>query len=176
MYILNKKNGNIQECHNADAIKVCRKDTDHYAVAATMEELEGKAANKPQDGPKKPEAGENTKEPGKAAPEGAEELREGKEEQQATGGSTEGGEGQQKPGGSAEGGEGKQEGSGQETGAGEDKPGQGGEDPLNGAGDERLTELNGKKVAELREIAKGMGIQGYANMNKDTLVAMIMNH
>ena len=44
MFILNKKNGNIQECHNADAIKVCRKDTDHYAVAAAMEELEGKAA------------------------------------------------------------------------------------------------------------------------------------
>lgn len=167
MFILNKKNGNIQECQNADAIKVCRKDTDHYAVAATMEELEGKAANKPQDGPKKPEAGENTKEPEKAAPEGAEELREGKEEQQATGGSAEGGEGQQ---------EGTGEGAGQEHGAGEEKPGQGGEDPLNGAGDERLTELNGKKMAELREIAKGMGIQGYANMNKDTLVAMIMNH
>lgn len=167
MFILNKKNGNIQECHNADAIKVCRKDADHYAVAATMEELEGKAANKPQNEPKKPEAGENTKEPEKAAPGAAEELKEGNEEQQATGGSAEGGEGQQ---------EGTGEGAGQETGAGEDKPGQGGEDPLNGAGDERLAELNGKKVAELREIAKGMGIQGYANMNKDTLVAMIMNH
>lgn len=167
MFILNKKNGSIQECHNADAIKVCRKDAEHYAVAATMEELEGKAANKPKDGPKKPEEGENTKEPEKAAPGAAEELREGKEEQQATGGSAEGGEGQQ---------EGTGEGAGQEPGAGEEKPGQGGEDPLNGAGDERLAELNGKKVAELREIAKGMGIQGYANMNKDTLVAMIMNH
>ena len=167
MFILNKKNGNIQECHNADAIKVCRKDTDHYAVAATKEELEGKAANKPQNGPERPEAGENTNTPEKAAPEGAEGLREGKEEQQETGGTAEGGEGQQ---------EGTGEGAGQEPGAGEEKPGQGGEDPLNGAGDERLAELNGKKVAELREIAKGMGIQGYANMNKDTLVAMIMNH
>ena len=167
MFIYNKKNGNIQECHNADAIKVCRKDTDHYLVAATREELEGKAANKPQEEPKKPEAGENTKEPEKAAPEGAEGLREGKEEQQETGGTAEGGEGQQ---------EGTGEGAGQEPGAGEEKPGQVGEDPLNGAGDERLAELNGKKVAELREIAKGMGIQGYANMNKDTLVAMIMNH
>lgn len=167
MFILNKKNGNVQECHNADAIKVCRKDTDHYAVAATKEELEGKAANKPQNGSEKPEAGENTNTPEKAAPEGAEGLREGKEEQQETGGTAEGGEGQQ---------EGTGEGAGQEPGAGEEKPGQGGEDPLNGAGDERLAELNGKKVAELREIAKGMGIQGYANMNKDTLVAMIMNH
>ena len=154
MFIYNKKNGNIQECHNADAIKVCRKDTDHYLVAATREELEGKAANKPQEEPKKPEAGENTKEPEKAAPEGAEKLTEGNGEQQAAGGNA---EGSGKP----------------EEGAGEEKTGN---DPLNGAGDERLAELNGKKVAELREIAKGMGIQGYANMNKDTLVAMIMNH
>lgn len=161
MFIYNKKNGNIQECHNADAIKVCRKDTDHYLVAATREELEGKAANKPQEEPKKPEAGENTKEPEKAAPEGAEKLTEGNGEQQAAGGNAEGGEKQQ-------------EGSGKpEEGAGEEKTGN---DPLNGAGDERLAELNGKKVAELREIAKGMGIQGYTNMNKDTLVAMIMNH
>lgn len=161
MFIYNKKNGNIQECNNADAIKVCRKDTDHYLVAATREELEGKAANKPQEEPKKPEAGENTKEPEKAAPEGAEKLTEGNGEQQAAGGNAEGGEKQQ-------------EGSGKpEEGAGEEKTGN---DPLNGAGDERLAELNGKKVAELREIAKGMGIRGYANMNKDTLVAMIMNH
>lgn len=161
MFILNKKNGNIQECHNADAVKACRKDADRYLVAATREELEGKAANKPQEGLKKSEAGENTKEPEKAAPEAAEKATEGKGEKQAAGT-----------------GDGEKAGAGEEkqAGAGEEKTGQGGEDPLNGAGDERLAELNGKKVAELREIAKGMGIQGYANMNKDTLVAMIMNH
>ena len=153
MFILNKKTGNFQECHNADAVKACRKDADRYLVAATREELEGKAANKPQEGLRKSEAGENTKEPEKAAPEAAEKATEGKEEKQAAG------TGEEK-----------------QAGAGEEKTGQGGEDPLNGAGDERLAELNGKKVAELREIAKGMGIQGYANMNKDTLVAMIMNH
>lgn len=153
MFILNKKTGNIQECHNADAVKACRKDADRYLVAATREELEGKAANKPQEGLRKSEEGENTKEPEKAAPEDAEKATEGKEEKQAAGAGEE-----------------------KQTGAGEEKTGQGGEDPLNGAGDERLAELNGKKVAELREIAKGMGIQGYANMNKDTLVAMIMNH
>ena len=161
MFILNKKTGNIQECHNADAVKACRKDADRYLVAATREELEGKAANKPQEGLRKSEAGENTKEPEKAAPEAAEKATEGKEEKQAAGT-----------------GDGEKAGAGEEkqAGAGEEKTGQGGEDPLNGAGDERLAELNGKKVAELREIAKGMGIQGYANMNKDTLVAMIMNH
>ena len=161
MFILNKKTGNIQECHNADAVKACRKDADRYLVAATREELEGKAANKPQEGLRKSEAGENTKEPEKAAPEAAEKATEGKEEKQAAGT-----------------GDGEKAGTGEEkqAGAGEEKTGQGGEDPLNGAGDERLAELNGKKVAELREIAKGMGIRGYANMNKDTLVAMIMNH
>lgn len=161
MFILNKKTGNIQECHNADAVKACRKDADRYLVAATREELEGKAANKPQEGLKKSEAGENTKEPEKAAPEAAEKATEGKGEKQAAGT-----------------GDGEKAGAGEEkqAGAGEEKTGQGGEDPLNGAGDERLAELNGKKVAELRGIAKGMGIQGYANMNKDTLVAMIMNH
>lgn len=161
MFILNKKTGNIQECHNADAVKACRKDADRYLVAATREELEGKAANKPQEGLKKSEAGENTKEPEKAAPEAAEKATEGKGEKQAAGT-----------------GDGEKAGAGEEkqAGAGEEKTGQGGEDPLNGAGDERLAELNGKKVAELREIAKGMEIQGYANMNKDTLVAMIMNH
>ncbi len=161
MFILNKKTGNIQECHNADAVKACRKDADRYLVAATREELEGKAANKPQEGLRKSEAGENTKEPEKAAPEAAEKATEGKGEKQAAGT-----------------GDGEKAGAGEEkqAGAGEEKTGQGGEDPLNGAGDERLAELNGKKVAELREIAKGMRIQGYANMNKDTLVAMIMNH
>lgn len=37
-------------------------------------------------------------------------------------------------------------------------------------------QLRAKTVADLRTIAKEKGIQGYANMNKDTLVAMIMNH
>ena len=65
MFIYNKKNGNIQECHNADAIKVCRKDTDHYLVAATREELEGKAANKPQEEPKSRRRGKIPKNPKK---------------------------------------------------------------------------------------------------------------
>ena len=113
MFILNKKTGNIQECHNADAVKACRKDADRYLVAATREELEGKAANKPQEGLRKSEAGENTKEPEKAAPEAAEKATEGKEEKQAAG------TGEEK-----------------QAGAGEEKTGQGGDDPLNGAGDE----------------------------------------
>lgn len=42
--------------------------------------------------------------------------------------------------------------------------------------EEQTKKLETMKVSELREIAKAKGIQGYANMNKDTIVAMIMNH
>ena len=44
--------------------------------------------------------------------------------------------------------------------------------------EEEITEkdLSKKSVDELRKIAKKEGIQGYANMNKATLVQMILNH
>ena len=44
--------------------------------------------------------------------------------------------------------------------------------------EEEITEkdLSKKSVEELRKIAKKEGIQGYANMNKATLVQMILNH
>lgn len=152
MFILNKTTKTIQECHNQDAIKACKKDADHYAVAETREELlapakepekapeenTGKPSQEPQNKPEEGKGGETPKEEQKNAPEGT---------QGAQGGTSEGG---------------------QQDGTNED--------PLNTAGDERLAELNAKKVAELREIAKAAGIQGYANMNKDTLIAMIMNH
>ena len=41
---------------------------------------------------------------------------------------------------------------------------------------EKKAALEGKKVDELRKIAKSEGIQGYGNMSKDTLVEIIMNH
>ena len=48
-----------------------------------------------------------------------------------------------------------------------------GEKDPEGEGEEQL---RSKTVADLRKIEKKKGIQGYANMNKDTLVAMIMNY
>lgn len=41
---------------------------------------------------------------------------------------------------------------------------------------EKKAALSKLKVEELRKIAKEMKIQGYNNMNKDTLVATILNH
>ena len=35
MFILNKSTGVVQECHNDDVIRVCRKDAEHYTVAET---------------------------------------------------------------------------------------------------------------------------------------------
>lgn len=41
MYIRNKS-GLIQECHNEDVIKSCRKDMDHFMVAESLEDLTAK--------------------------------------------------------------------------------------------------------------------------------------
>lgn len=38
MYIKNKS-GLIQECHNEDVIRSCRKDADHFTVSETLEDL-----------------------------------------------------------------------------------------------------------------------------------------
>lgn len=56
----------------------------------------------------------------------------------------------------------------------EDAAGQGAWKDLPDA--EKKAALEGKKVDELRKIAKSEGIQGYGNMSKDTLVEIIMNH
>lgn len=156
MFILNRNNMQIQECHNSDVIKVCTKDTKNYAVAATKEELET-AAGMAQKQPETNEAEENINGGQKTDPEG-----------------TQGGQG------------GNSEGTNQQQGTNENGQGNDPEDAQqqNGQGDEwknlpeeeKLAALEAKKVDELRKIAKAEGIQGYGNMTKDTLVAMIMNH
>lgn len=134
MFILNKKTGTVQECHNNDAIKVCRKDTDNYTVSEKREELLKEHAEEPKKEPEKEEAGNSspdTKKDDSGAAEGAQDGENGE------------GKGQQESEGGAE-----------------------------------LTEeaLNAMKVEDLRAIAKEKKIQGYGNMNKQTLVAMILNH
>lgn len=140
MFILNKKTGNVQECHNKDAIKACRKDADNYAVAEKREDLE-KATEKPKKESKKAEAGNSspdTKKTDSGAPDGAQEDKSGEGEKQQA----------------AE--DGKQA-------AGEDA------EPDEAA-------LQTMDVTALRKVAKDKGIQGYSNMNKETLIAMILNH
>lgn len=134
MFILNKKTGTVQECHNNDAIKVCRKDTDNYSVAEKREDLLKEHAEEPKKEPEKEEAGNSSPDTQKGdsgAAEGAQdgENGEGKRQQESEGGA-------------------------------------------------ELTEeeLNALKVEDLRAIAKEKKIQGYGNMNKQTLVAMILNH
>ena len=145
MFILNKKTKVIQECHNADVIKVCRKDANNYTVAATRAELEGKGSQEPQEQPENSKAEENTNEEPKAAPEGKSEAQGGNSE------------------------EGK-------APEGENEAAAGGKEWKNLSEEEKVAALEAMKVEELRKIAKEEGIQGYSNMNKDTLVAMIMNH
>ena len=139
MFILNRNNMQIQECHNGDVIKVCTKDTKNYAVAATKEELET-AAGMAQKQPETNEVEENINGGQKTDPEG-----------------TQGGQG------------------GNPEGTNQQQNGQG-DEWKNLPEEEKLAALEAKKVDELRKIAKAEGIQGYGNMTKDTLVAMIMNH
>lgn len=135
MFILNKKTGTVQECHNNDAIKVCRKDTDNYAVAEKREDLTKKHAEEPKKEPEKEGVGNSSPDTTKANSEAAEGTQNGKNEE---------GEGQ--------------------TAAGEN------------TGELTEAALQEMNVATLREMAKSKGIQGYGNMNKGTLVAMILNH
>lgn len=153
MFILNKNTNIIQECHNKDVIKVCRKDAKNFAVAATRAELEAVAHQEPQGGAETSTPEENTNQGQNGAPEGT----------QAGQGSNP--EGQQAAGNAPEGNQGT------------DPEGAAGQDNWKELPEEeKLAALEAKKVDELRKIAKDEGIQGYSNMNKDTLVAMIMNH
>lgn len=152
MFILNKNNQQIQECHNSDVIKVCTKDTKNYAVAAKKEELAAVAAGMAQIQPEMKQGEENINKEQKTDSEGT---------QAGQGGTSDG-----------DAGAGKQEGTNDE-GKG-DEAGQ--DDWKTLPEEEKLAVLEAKKVDELRKIAKAEGIQGYGNMNKDTLVAMIMNH
>lgn len=138
MFILNKKTGTVQECHNNDAIKTCRKDMDNYVVAETREKL----LNKPAEEQRNREAGNSSSDTTEADSGAAESVHEGENGE---------GEGQQQ--------------------ADEDKLAAG-----EGAGEPDEAALQAMKVDTLREMAKSKGIQGYWNMNKETLVVMIMNH
>lgn len=148
MFILNKKTGTVQECHNNDAIKACKKDTDNYTVSEKREDLVQKHAEEPKKEPEKEEVGNSSPDTTKADSGAAEGAQNGENGE---------GEGQQAAGEGQAAEEGKQA-------AGE------------GTGEPDEAALQAMNVATLREMAKSKGIQGYGNMNKGTLVAMILNH
>lgn len=138
MFVLNKKTGNIQECHNMDAIKSCRKDTETYSVAERQEDLAAEGAQKPRKPTRKEKTDKSrsTVETKKAVNEAATEDMDG------TGGLKVPDE--------------------ERTDVGTD-----------GLDEEKLAEMD---LQALREKAKELEIPGYTNMNKDTLIAMILNH
>lgn len=137
MWIRNKVTGTLQEIHNADVIKVCKKEPDKYELseeypgnnekmkAAAQAAAEKKAAEEAEKAAKEAEEKAKAEEAAKAAEEAA--------AQAAAGG----------------------EGAGTNAGA---------------------VNYEEMKLNDLRKIAKEKGIQGYNNMDKATLIAVIQAH
>lgn len=137
MWIRNKVTGTLQEIHNADVIKVCKKEPDKYELSeeypgnnekmkvAAQAAAEKKAAEEAEKAAKEAEEKAKAEEAAKAAEEAA--------AQAAAGG----------------------EGAGTNAGA---------------------VNYEEMKLNDLRKIAKEKGIQGYSNMDKATLIAVIQAH
>ena len=136
MWIRNKVTNTLQEIHNADVIKICKKEPEKYELseeypgdneevkAAAQTAAEKKAEEEAEKAAKEAEA--------KAKAEGAAKKVE-EEAAQAAGGE--------------------------------------------GAGNDATPEdYANKKINDLRKNAKEKGIQGYNNMDKATLVAVIQAH
>ena len=130
MWIRNKVTNTLQEIHNADVIKICKKEPEKYELSEEYpgDNEEVKAAEKKAE----EEAEKAAKEAeAKAKAEGA--AKKVEEAAQAAGGE--------------------------------------------GAGNDATPEdYANKKINDLRKIAKEKGIQGYNNMDKATLVAVIQAH
>ena len=78
MFILNKKNSIVQECHNNDAIKACKKDSDNYAVSERREDLVQQCAEDPKKEPEKEETDNSSPDTTKADSGGAESAQNSK--------------------------------------------------------------------------------------------------
>lgn len=77
MFVLNRKTGSIQECHNMDAIKSCRKDMETYSVAERREDLTAGGSQRPSKEPEKEKAEKYAAGAAGAAPGPATEDRNG---------------------------------------------------------------------------------------------------
>lgn len=143
MWIRNKATGTLQEIHNADVIKVCKKEPDKYELS---EEYPGDN--------EKVKAVAQTAAEKKAEEEAAKAAKEAEEKAKAE-----------------EAAKAAEEAAAQA--ATQAAAAAGGEGTGNDAGAVNYEEM---KLNDLRKIAKEKGIQGYNNMDKATLIAVIQAH
>lgn len=137
MWIRNKVTNTLQEIHNADVIKICKKEPEKYELS---EEYPGD--NKEVKAAAQAAAEKKTEEEAEKAAEEAEAKEAAKKAEE---------EAAQAAAQAAAGGE--------------------------GAGNDVTPEdYANMKINDLRKIAKEKGIQGYNNMDKATLVAVIQAH
>lgn len=141
MWIRNKVTGTLQEIHNADVIKVCKKEPDKYELS---EEYPGD--NEKVKAAAKAAAEKKAEEEAAKAAKEAEEKTKAEEEAKAA-----------------------EEAAAQAAA----QAAAGGEGAGNNAGAVNYEEM---KLNDLRKIAKEKGIQGYNNMDKATLIAVIQAH
>lgn len=135
MWIRNKVTNTLQEIHNADVIKICKKEPEKYELSEEYpgDNEEVKAAEK-----KAEEEAEKAAKEAEAKAKAEKAAKKVEEEAAQAAAQAAGGE---------------------------------------GAGNDATPEdYANKKINDLRKIAKEKGIQGYNNMDKATLVAVIQAH
>lgn len=145
MWIRNKATNTLQEIHNADVIKVCRKEPEKYELSEdypgdneAVKEAEKKANEEAEKAAKEVEENAKT------------EAKSGKSEEDAK----------------------------TEEEANKDNEADQAAIDSEGAGSNANTaeDYDKMKINDLRKIAKEKGIQGYNNMDKATLIAVIQAH
>lgn len=141
MWIRNKATNTLQEIHNADVIKICKKEPQKYELS---EEYPGD--NEAVKEAEKAAAEKKAKEEDEKAAKEAEEKDRAEEEARKAEEAAKKAETHVKEGG---------------EGAGND------------VNPEDYADM---KINDLRKIAKEKGIQGYQNMDKATLAAVIQAH
>lgn len=137
MWIRNKVTNTLQEIHNADVIKICKKEPEKYELS---EEYPGD--NKEVKAAAQAAAEKKTKEEAEKAAKEAEAKEVAKKAEE-------------------------------EAARAADQAAAGGEEAGNDVTPEDYANM---KINDLRKIAKEKGIQGYNNMDKATLVAVIQAH
>lgn len=141
MWIRNKVTNTLQEIHNADVIKICKKEPEKYELSEEYpgDNEEVKAAAQAAAEKKAEEEAEKAAKEAEAKAKAEEAAKKAEEEAaQAAAQAAAGGE---------------------------------------GAGNDATPEdYANMKINDLRKIAKEKGIQGYNNMDKATLVAVIQAH